>query len=335
MDDLNDRYEEKAFQMGTLTQQREEWAAFLGHTTHESAQYTAARENLMCARPAEMTWGNYCKPCRGENFDWENMYCEVSMVANGQFYEDYCDKTKTPPYGCSCGPTSELDSDEYAGLMNPDFAFFGRGAIQLSWNTNYLQASKVLAESSDTLCSRPELVATDPRYAWGTAVWFWLFNKAPGEETTSHLQVLEGSFGGSLNIINGGLECPAEPGGYHVDAIVTRLRYYCIAARVMKVRKLLRFDGCEGLAKSFENCVMVRTAPLTLVPPSARPFGASHVVACSPSRPRARRGADGILPGVQRLLRGGHPDALQGPVRGGADDGARRVSIMDQRQLDE
>jgi hypothetical protein len=69
---------------------------------------------------------------------------------------------------------------------------------------------------------------------------------------------LEGSFGGTLNIINGGLECPADALGYHAEAIVTRLRYYCIAATIIGVQRLLDFDGCEGLSAAFDECVTVR-----------------------------------------------------------------------------
>lgn len=57
---------------------------------------------------------------------------------------------------------------------------------------------------------------------------------------------------------NGGLECPAHPNSYHADAIVTRLRYYCIAASVIGVKRLLSFDGCDGLAQKFEDCNLVR-----------------------------------------------------------------------------
>ena len=46
-----------------------------------------------------------------ENFDWENRYCESSLVANGQFYEEYCDKIVTPPNGCVCGPNTEVDKE--------------------------------------------------------------------------------------------------------------------------------------------------------------------------------------------------------------------------------
>lgn len=261
IDFMNERYEEKLFMMGTLEQQKSEWAAFLGHTTHESGQYTMARELLPCGRPVERTSGTYCKPCLEDHFDWTNRYCELSLVANGQYYEDYCDKIVTPPYGCVCGPATEVGSDgELAGMLYPNFAFFGRGAIQLSWNANYLLASQVLADSYDTLCTQPELVATEPKYAWGTALWFWLFNKGTGD-TTSHIDSLGGSFGGTLNIINGGLECPPEPGGSHVDAIVTRLRYYCIAGSVMGVKRLLDFEGCEGLGSSFETCILNGMCP--------------------------------------------------------------------------
>jgi len=260
IDMLNERYDEKIFQMGSLDQQKNELAAFIGHTTHESAQYTAAREALVCARTVEVESGTYCKPCKNDNFDWGNRYCEVSEVANGQFYEDYCDKIVTPPHGCVCGPTTEVDQESHKGLINPNAVFFGRGAIQLSWNSNYIKASQVLAGSQETLCTQPDLVATEPKYAWGTALWFWLFNKG-GEDTTCHIQSLEGSFGGSLNVINGGLECPPKADSYHVQAIVTRLRYYCIAASVIGVKRLLSMDGCEGLGTAFEECIMTGYCP--------------------------------------------------------------------------
>eukprot|EP00573_Skeletonema_grethae_P003920 CAMPEP_0201701568 /NCGR_PEP_ID=MMETSP0578-20130828/33175_1 /ASSEMBLY_ACC=CAM_ASM_000663 /TAXON_ID=267565 /ORGANISM="Skeletonema grethea, Strain CCMP 1804" /LENGTH=426 /DNA_ID=CAMNT_0048188917 /DNA_START=89 /DNA_END=1365 /DNA_ORIENTATION=- len=257
---LNDRYDEKIFMMGTLLQQKQEWAAFLGHTTHESAQYTAPREALVCGRTVEKLSGTFCKPCDNKYFDWDNRYCKVSLVANGQFYDDYCDKVITPPHGCVCGPTTEVDGDIRAGLMNPNAAYFGRGAIQLSWNSNYIKASQVLTESAETLCTQPDLVATEPKYAWGTALWFWVFSKPPGEETNCHIKALEGSFGSTLRIINGGLECPPDAYGYHAEAVVTRLRYYCIAASIMEV-PLMDFGGCEGLGDAFARCVQTGFCP--------------------------------------------------------------------------
>mmetsp|Transcript_28650 Transcript_28650/g.60237 ORF Transcript_28650/g.60237 Transcript_28650/m.60237 type:complete len:454 (-) Transcript_28650:111-1472(-) len=292
---FNERYDEKLFMMGTVQQQRGELAAFLGHTTHESAQYTAVREALPCARTTEQASGVYCKPCDEANFDWANRYCEVSKVANGQFYEDYCDKIVTPPHGCVCGPTTEVDQEDLKGLMNPNFAFFGRGAIQLSWNANYLKASQVLTESSDTLCSQPDLVATEPKYAWGTALWFWLFQKPDGQETTCHIEALNGRFGGTLNIINGKLECPPVEGSYHAEAIVTRLRYYCIAATIMDVNRVLSFEGCVGLAEAFEDCVMTGWCPECVdffKPPSMQPTKAPTVKGPTNQPSRWRSWAD-------------------------------------------
>jgi hypothetical protein len=183
-------------------------------------------------------------------------------VAEGQFYEEYCDKIVTPPHGCVCGPTTEVDTEDLKGLINPNAVYFGRGALQISWNANYIKASQVLAESADLLCSQPDLVATEPKYAWGTALWFWLFNPDPDDlGSTSHIRSLEGSFGGSLKIINGGLECPPDPEGYHVEAIVTRLRYYCIAASVIGVQRLLNFDGCDGLEEAFYKCITTGYCP--------------------------------------------------------------------------
>jgi hypothetical protein len=160
-----------------------------------------------------------------------------------------------------CGPTTEVDSENLSGLINPNAVFFGRGAIQLSWNSNYIKASQVLAESADTLCTQPDLVATEPKYAWGTALWFWMFSTpSPGEQTNCHIKALEGSFGSTLRIINGGLECPPDAYGYHAEAVVTRLRYYCIAATVMEVR-LMDFNGCEGLGDAFDRCVKTGFCP--------------------------------------------------------------------------
>ena len=260
---INARYDEKVFKMGSLEVRKAERAAFVGHRTHESAQYTAAREVMQCARTFDVPRGTFCKPCANENFDWANRVSRVSLVANGRFYEEYCNKIVTPPPTyVSADPTTEVDTEDLAGLISPNFAYFSRGAIQLSWNANYMNALQVLAESAEVLCSRPDLVATEPKYAYGTAIWFWLFNKEAGRGTTCHIQSLEGSFGGSLGIINGGLECPLELGGYHAEAIVTRLRYYCITASVIGVQRLPSFVGCEGLGEAFQNCIAVRRRTL-------------------------------------------------------------------------
>jgi len=75
------------------------------------------------------------------------------------------------------------------------------------------------------------------------------------EGTTCHKEALNRDFGGTLNVINGGLECPAYKGGWHHDAIKMRINRYCHAAVLLGLDKLSSFGGCKGLTDSFEECL--------------------------------------------------------------------------------
>lgn len=75
------------------------------------------------------------------------------------------------------------------------------------------------------------------------------------EGTTCHKEALNKDFGGTLNVINGGLECPAYKGGWHHDAIKMRINRYCHAAVLLGIDKLSSFGGCKGLTDSFEECL--------------------------------------------------------------------------------
>jgi len=140
------------------------------------------------------------------------------------------------------------------GYVAAKHLYFGRGAIQLSWNYNYIGASVALTGSADTFCDNPDVVATEGRYAWGAGIYFWMEHVK--EESTSHIEALidGGDFGGTLNNINGGLECPAH-GGWHVDAVKARLNRYCRAAKVLGLPNLMRLDNCAGLQESLETCL--------------------------------------------------------------------------------
>jgi predicted chitinase len=67
--------------------------------------------------------------------------------------------------------------------------YFGRGAIQLSWNYNYRAASEALTGDAATFCDNPDLVATNPEYAWGAGIFYWMENLK--EETTCHIEALK------------------------------------------------------------------------------------------------------------------------------------------------
>lgn len=75
------------------------------------------------------------------------------------------------------------------------------------------------------------------------------------EGTTSHTECLKNyNFGGTLNNINGGLECPAH-GGWHAEAIKLRINRYCRAAKALGLPNLLKLDGCAGLDEKFQHCI--------------------------------------------------------------------------------
>jgi hypothetical protein len=62
----------------------------------------------------------------------------------------------------------------------------------------------------------------------------------------------DGSFGTTIKIINGGLECPAVVG--HETSVSERLNDYCVAASALGVDSLMTLDGCEGLEDQFMKC---------------------------------------------------------------------------------
>jgi chitinase len=258
VDHYNDGHAEKIFMMGTEDERKKELAAFLGHTLHESDEWKAAREYLMCADNKEVDGETFCKPCTTDEFDWDNFKCTgVGLAGGGLTFNGYCDFVIQPPLACPCNDTLFGDEEGYVSAKN---VFFGRGAIQTSWNYNYRAASEALAGDASLFCDNPDLVATEPEYAWGAGVFFWMENLK--EETTCHIESLRShDFGGTLNNINGGLECPAYHGGWHGEAIKLRLNRYCKSSAALGLDSIMVFDGCKGLNTSFAECLGDGTCP--------------------------------------------------------------------------
>lgn len=71
----NAHHAEKAFGMGDDFQRTAELAAFLGNTLHESDEFRAGREYLMCADHKVVSGKVYCKPCDPGSFDWGTFTC--------------------------------------------------------------------------------------------------------------------------------------------------------------------------------------------------------------------------------------------------------------------
>lgn len=59
--------------------------------------------------------------------------------------------------------------------LTPDGAqsYYGRGALQLSYESNYQAANQGIPNNEQDIFNDPKLVAETPYLAWATALWFW------------------------------------------------------------------------------------------------------------------------------------------------------------------
>ena len=117
--------------MGDTYQRAAELAAFLGNTLHESDEFKAGREYLMCADRTVVDGEVYCKPCDSGSFDWATFTCPTSLISSaGAEFNEYCQPSSVPPEACHCGDGKGMEGD-LAGYVPARDLFFGRGAIQV------------------------------------------------------------------------------------------------------------------------------------------------------------------------------------------------------------
>ncbi|MEU2768003.1 chitinase [Streptomyces diastaticus] len=108
------------------------------------------------------------------------------VAQNEETYPVFCDTTQ--PYGCPAGTD----------------AYYGRGAIMLSWNFNYKAAGDHLGLD---LLNNPWLVEEDPAVAWMTALWYWTTQSGPGTMTGHEAMTGRHGFGETVRSLNGSAEC--------------------------------------------------------------------------------------------------------------------------------
>lgn len=119
-----------------------------------------------------------------------------------------------------------------AGGCAPQQQYHGRGPIQLSWNYQYRAAGEAIGID---LWREPERVATDPKIAWQTAVWYWMTQHGPGRMTAHEAMVSGRGFGETTRSINGALECD-KPGDTEVARkLARRIAFYREAAALFGV----------------------------------------------------------------------------------------------------
>ncbi|MDK1285739.1 chitinase [Pseudoalteromonas umbrosa] len=114
--------------------------------------------------------------------------------------------------GCETGNCTQYTDQNSRFKPEPGQTYQGRGAIQLSWNYNYGQASEAIFGDASVLLKEPSLVVQEPILAWQTAIWFWMTPQPPKpschEVMVGNPSAYDGDlFGETINIINGGVEC--------------------------------------------------------------------------------------------------------------------------------
>jgi hypothetical protein len=116
--------------------------------------------------------------------------------------------------------------------------YYGRGPLQLSWNYNYAQFSTVAfnggLDDIHILLDNPDMVATDGKLAFMSALWFYMYPQSP--KPSMHDAILglfeansqddsqgicSGCFGTTTNILNGALEC-----AWAAPNAASRVEYY-------------------------------------------------------------------------------------------------------------
>jgi predicted chitinase len=123
----------------------------------------------------------------------------LANVARESIELQYTDEIIQGPY---CQPSDDCPCADGK-------SYFGRGALQISWNYNYCAAGKDLGLP---LLANPELVSSTPKLRWLTGLWFWM-TQTSGTSHTPHAAIASDGFGETIRIINGGIECngPTDP----------------------------------------------------------------------------------------------------------------------------
>ncbi len=167
----------------------------------------------------------------------------TGLIANGLYHrgEEYCTNSKQRPFG-----QANLDYC-YANYCNTAYPgcevkiasrlFYGRGALQLSWNYNYSEYQK--AFPSSRVFESPDAMLNSSLDGWRTAAWFWMgYNPYNGTKPNPHTALFSPTnfachgntgFAQTINVINGGFEC-----GKASEARQTRLSNYNQLLNFMK-----------------------------------------------------------------------------------------------------
>jgi putative chitinase len=124
-------------------------AAFLAQCGHESGGWTVFEENL-----------NYSD--KGLNGIFKKYF---PTIESAQSYARQPEKIANKVYANRMGNGPEESGDGYK--------YRGRGPIQLTGKSNYMQFAKDMFDDWENLFQNPDWVTADRDFALMSAIWFW------------------------------------------------------------------------------------------------------------------------------------------------------------------
>lgn len=163
---------------------------------------------------------------------WDNN--EKSMFL-AQVYHESGGLSQIIEQACVSSPCTNYDNTNKANgpvVGAPGKHYFGRGYIQLSWPSNYKDASNSIYKD-DRLYTNPDQVATDKSIAAAVSIWYWNARVMTSKSPLSN-------FGETTKAINGALEC----GKGQNTAAKRRWTNYQKIAKVLGVTQLASEGGC-------------------------------------------------------------------------------------------
>ena len=158
--------------------------------------------------------------------------------------------------------TKELDTSAYYVTVNTIYPaikgkkYYGRGPLQLSYNTNYGLASSCIFGDKNILLQNPDMITKDAVVAFETAIFFWMTPQ--GSKPSAHEVITNGwtpneqdkahnysaGFGLTINIINGGLECNK---GLEQKEMQDRVAFYKYYLRFFKIKDSNEKCTCQKM----------------------------------------------------------------------------------------
>ncbi|PSJ23826.1 glycoside hydrolase [Halomonas sp. ND22Bw] len=148
----------------------QEVALFLAHVGHESRDLTSLEESLWYSA------GRLCEV-------WPRRYPSIEAARP---YAENPEALANHTYGGRLGNTMKGDG----------WRFRGRGSIQLTGRYNYAECAK---GTGLPLITHPDRLASIPRYAAMSAVWYWTTRVTPGGDIRSTTKEINGGLHGLVD----------------------------------------------------------------------------------------------------------------------------------------